>query len=920
MATEIRKVLNLSLGDSPKNLRELKSDIYEIKSAIGDMVVAGQTGTTAYDQATKLLAQDMNLLRQTQNATKSEVAALDGSYNALVQRMRELKTEWRATNDEARRGELTKEITNVNNQLKALDYQVGNFQRNVGNYGNAWEGLSQTFNTVQGSGSQFVSGLQAMSGALNLTTAESDNMNESLNIMRGAVGVLNSAKGIAGLVKQLASQRKATQEAKKAAQEETAALNTQKAATDKVTVSTTAASVATKVLKAALMTIGIGLIIAALGELAAHLDKVTEWFNKLAAKLGIVNAESQKLKKSNEQLNESFEKQNDDLDKAVELMQAKGAEQSEILKEQRKVIEAEILEAKAVNDKVAARITELEVSGKRRGELKRLREQYEKNTKLISDLEHKLAVNVAKAETERTNAAKKAADERAKAAKAEADKKKREEEAAQKKLEDEAKEGQKTILDIEKAGYTAREKAKAEYDERIASLTKGQAAEEQIAMAAGLPTKEIIDKYTLAMGEALKQYYADLQKAYEEEFNDFSDKERRKLEISQEYLKLAKKNVRDAAAMGFDVNGSLGLTISQSDLQIVKTTLKGYTDALQEFIVNFRDQFGKAIEPNDLEKLVPEYLKDPAAFQLRFGEPMTTAIKEFYETTKEINEAGLQMISNTVDAQTSMIWNLINEGNVKGADEAIKSLEKFILSAEETMGVKDMGTRAAKKLKEGFYLEMAQDTDAKKSDALGFAEEWFKLATEGKVGEGLDKIKEKYKEMVREIKYNSLEKNLLKPLESVTNMLDSVAQAWQATIRAQVDAGKKSEEEGRKAFERSKVLQYATAGINTAAAVIQALADPAVPTFYLRAINAAAALATGVAQIAQISATHYGSTGSAATSTPQLVDRTPVVNTVSLNASEAGQGVAQNMRVYVVESDITEAQDRSRARVTESTF
>ena len=145
---------------------------------------------------------------------------------------------------------------------------------------------------------------------------------------------------------------------------------------------------------------------------------------------------------------------------------------------------------------------------------------------------------------------------------------------------------------------------------------------------------------------------------------------------------------------------------------------------------------------------------------------------------------------------------------------------------------------------------------------------------------------------------------------SVSNLLGNVAQAWQNTIRAQVDAGKMSEEQAEKSFERMKAFQYAQAGITTAAAVVQALSDPDVPSFYLRAINAAAALATGIAQVAQIKATHYGSTGAASTATPKLIDRTPVVNTVSLNASEAGNSIQQNMRVYVVESDITEAQRR----------
>ena len=66
-----------------------------------------------------------------------QVQELDGSYNSLAKRLRELRKEWKSTNDEGQRNELGKQMAEINNQLKELDASVGVFSRNVGNYTNS---------------------------------------------------------------------------------------------------------------------------------------------------------------------------------------------------------------------------------------------------------------------------------------------------------------------------------------------------------------------------------------------------------------------------------------------------------------------------------------------------------------------------------------------------------------------------------------------------------------------------------------------------------------------------------------------------------------------------------------------------------------------------------------------------------------
>lgn len=951
MAEEIRKVLNLSLGESPQNVRELKADISELKTAIGDMVIAGKTGTTEYDQAVKLLGQDMHTLLQVNNATKKEVDALDGSYNALVQKMRELKVEWRATNSEARRNELGKQISEINDQLKAFDYSIGNFGRNVGNYGNAWESLQGTVEGVEQSSNDFLSGIASLGAAMGLTASQSDSLNNSLNSVRNVVGVLSGAKGILGLVKAFRSQIAASKEAKAKAAEETAALKAQKQVTDQVTTSTTLAATATKIFKKALMAIGIGLVVVAIGELAAHIQDVIKWFTRLGEKLGIINPQTQALKNSNEQLTASLEAMNKSLDREVELMEAKGATQAEIMQKQKTVIAAELAEAKATQAKVKARIDELEVLGKRKNELKKLKEQYEKNQETIEDLEHKQAVLEAKIDTEARQAQEKAAQERAAAAKKAAEEKLRAEEKANADLAAARKKAEETVNAVIDKTLTERELLEKQHQETLNNL---KAASAHISAKRYKDAVEAENKiYTQELAKILSDDYA---KAYEEATKRFNDKiEANRLNMAitdglSSYFNMGNYRVEaKEAENALKALDDYYAEISTGVLKILYDMRKDLSPAAKEAfnLLSGLDPKG-AVFFEEIRNYYQEYLSDTEAFLKKYGEPFSTAIVSLGENFKSYAEQLSEGYIRSFEAEMAQVEAFVEGGAGEAAlaklDEIWKKYgdafegisDKAAISFKmnltrykndiqgqlvDTFGVS--GNEAGERIRSS-YENLLSDLQAqifhwnKIKDAAegGITEQETAINTIAILEEEKRKLTLKRDSEI----FTARTKMYQQYSASVSNLLGNVAQAWQNTIRAQVDAGKMSEEQAEKSFERMKAFQYAQAGITTAAAVVQALSDPDVPSFYLRAINAAAALATGIAQVAQIKATHYGSTGAASTATPKLIDRTPVVNTVSLNASEAGNSIQQNMRVYVVESDITEAQRATKARVTESTF
>lgn len=127
---EEKVVLTVDTGNSTKTVKGLKDEIAKLKDTILNL----DKGTDDYHDAVKQLQEDQRQLNEIMSLTKKEAVALDGSYDALVFKMAQLKKEWKATNDEAKRAELGKEIDEINSQLKDMDSSIGNFQRNVGNY------------------------------------------------------------------------------------------------------------------------------------------------------------------------------------------------------------------------------------------------------------------------------------------------------------------------------------------------------------------------------------------------------------------------------------------------------------------------------------------------------------------------------------------------------------------------------------------------------------------------------------------------------------------------------------------------------------------------------------------------------------------------------------------------------------------
>lgn len=214
---EIKPIIKVEVGDSERTVKSLKKEISDLKDSILNL----KKGSTEYNNAVEQLTAAQRDLNEVQALTKKTATALDGSYDALVHTMSQLKKEWRATNDEAKRNELGEQISKINQELKDLDAELGNYQRNVGNYVSHWEGMpevtkdfgtamremnesieptKQKFEAVGKISSGLASGFAVVQGSMALLGVESENLEKTFVKLQAAMALMQGVKGIGDLV------------------------------------------------------------------------------------------------------------------------------------------------------------------------------------------------------------------------------------------------------------------------------------------------------------------------------------------------------------------------------------------------------------------------------------------------------------------------------------------------------------------------------------------------------------------------------------------------------------------------------------------------------------------------------------------------------------------------------------------------
>lgn len=226
---EQEKVIILKVGttEAVKSVNDLKSNIKELKKTLGELEI----GSDEYQSVLKELTVNQNALKDAMYATTGTMddvvgaaKGLTSSYNSLVRQMADLKKEWRATNDEARRNEIGQQIDELNAKLKEMDSSVGNFGRNVGNYVSHWEGMpeitkdfgtamresmeaieptKQKFESIGKIASGVASGFAMVQGAAALLGVENEDLQKTFVKLQAAMALAQGASGLGGLVEGL---------------------------------------------------------------------------------------------------------------------------------------------------------------------------------------------------------------------------------------------------------------------------------------------------------------------------------------------------------------------------------------------------------------------------------------------------------------------------------------------------------------------------------------------------------------------------------------------------------------------------------------------------------------------------------------------------------------------------------------------
>ena len=147
--------LNSRLSDNKETISVLRTSLRELskeykKGAISEEEYKSKRDATV-SQLRMLTEQNKQYSAILRNHTQVPIATA-GSYNEMKASMLQLEKEYYNLSQAAREGAKGMDILNnigkLNQQLKDIDAQMGNYQRNVGNYASGWNGLNVSIQQI----------------------------------------------------------------------------------------------------------------------------------------------------------------------------------------------------------------------------------------------------------------------------------------------------------------------------------------------------------------------------------------------------------------------------------------------------------------------------------------------------------------------------------------------------------------------------------------------------------------------------------------------------------------------------------------------------------------------------------------------------------------------------------------------------
>lgn len=216
MAEEVKKIITVEVGKSITSVRDFKKHIEDLRGALLGL----NEDSEEYAQIAEQIATDQAKLNDVMKIGKTNTDAAAGSYIELNNQLKSLRNQYKALSETERNGAtgqaILQNITKLDTELKDIDQSMGQYQRNVGNY------------------------KQAFDGAFKMIASEVSKINPTLGNLLSAVQKLVPAfKGVG-----------------------------------------TAATAAGTSIKSAMASTGIGLLVVALSEIVAHWEQIATAVSK----------------------------------------------------------------------------------------------------------------------------------------------------------------------------------------------------------------------------------------------------------------------------------------------------------------------------------------------------------------------------------------------------------------------------------------------------------------------------------------------------------------------------------------------------------------------------------------------------------------------------------------------------------------
>lgn len=957
-----------------ESIKELRKQLSDLKDAYAALASEETKDTDKMAAQLNEVAKAQDLLNDvmgnTRNAVSEADRALAQNYDTMqigdktVNQLRaDLKMLTAVLND-TKPGpgwdELNQKVLEVNNALKGMEQSHGDFRRSVGSYAKIFDNFEQGANQVKQAGNDIQGALGAIAGAMNLTKDEQDDLNDSLNQFRSALQIIGGAKGVAGLLKNLKTWLTTTKAQTTAQKAQNAGINGFTAATKAATVAEGQATVATSIWSAVLNALPFVAIASAIAVLVTHFEEVVEWCRKALQWLGVFRKSEDDVKGSTEKLSKAFEEQNEKLADEQKLAKARGVSNKTLLQQQKELLEQQLKDVQAKKADIEARIAQLKADSawvrfwkRENKQIKEAQAELEEINKIITDLTKGIKdVNI-DIQVEDITAGRNAAKDRAKALETQNAELKKAQEKANSEIEKINEARDRTEI----------EKINEKYKKIREILQEGYDSEVKLAGKNAAEKTKIDTKYTEARIELAAQENVEIQKAYRDMLVQQETMSQRYAEFTDQM----KVNVYAYRRLIDDIFGT-GENRLPSDAEwddivheigklenAFKTTLDNVKKISEK---DFNELAGMTNE--FMLQLYDEMLKDEDKFIKQYGQPFSEALGIL---SRNLMEQG-QLISQRTALNLRLMREQVDKDLESGDWVGLKE------SLYEVMGLKGNDPHLnytidefVKNVKKQYVDSIMQGDNPLAMNGTFY--EWLNEGLKGAIENAAINLKvlrdslsemipgtDEYLAKVEEIKqaemelhearmaqwesWNQVANKYLETYGKATeNLLTNVAGYWETTLRIKDDnlkkdleAGKISQQEYEKqhkrnqdSFNQMKKLQIAAAVISTASAVVQALADPTVPSYYVKLANAIAAGLAGAAQIATINATSLDNAGGSGSSAPQLVDRSATVQTVGMNPADYADAQAQNpVKVYVTDHDIEEGLNRSRARVAETSF